>query len=112
MARFVIKRLLQMALIVFLASILIFAMVRVTPSDPIASMTKGKRISQETREALVKQYHLDKTVPEQYVIWITGALRGDLGNRLRHQLRIIPELKFFLDDSLDYVENIDKLLKG
>ena len=38
-ARFVIKRLLQMALIVFLASILIFAMVRVTPSDPIASMT-------------------------------------------------------------------------
>lgn len=80
MARFVIKRLLQMALIVFLASILIFAMVRVTPSDPIASMTKGKRISHETREALVRQYHLDKTVPEQYVIWITGALRGDLGN--------------------------------
>ena len=69
-----------MALIVFLASILIFAMVRVTPSDPIASMTKGKRISQETREALVRQYHLDKSVPEQYVIWITGALRGDLGN--------------------------------
>ena len=80
MARFVIKRLLQMALIVFLASILIFAMVRVTPSDPIASMTKGKRISQETREALIRQYHLDKSVPEQYVIWITGALRGDLGN--------------------------------
>ena len=80
MARFVIKRLLQMALIVFLASILIFAMVRVTPSDPIASMTKGKRISQETREALVRQFHLDKSVPEQYVIWITGALRGDLGN--------------------------------
>lgn len=69
-----------MALIVFLASILIFAMVRVTPSDPIASMTKGKRISQETREALVRQFHLDKSVPEQYVIWITGALRGDLGN--------------------------------
>ncbi|MBR2698358.1 MAG: ABC transporter permease [Clostridia bacterium] len=69
-----------MALIVFLASILIFAMVRVTPSDPIASMTKGKRISQETREALIRQFHLDKSVLEQYVIWITGALRGDLGN--------------------------------
>jgi len=34
-----------------------------------------------------------------------------LGKLERHQLRIIPELKFFLDDSLDYVENIDKLLK-
>ncbi|MBR4997864.1 MAG: 30S ribosome-binding factor RbfA [Bacteroidaceae bacterium] len=39
------------------------------------------------------------------------AIRFDLGNRLRHQLRIIPELKFFIDDSLDYLERIDELLK-
>ena len=31
--------------------------------------------------------------------------------RFRHQLRIIPELKFFVDDSLDYIEKIDALLK-
>lgn len=39
------------------------------------------------------------------------AIRFELGGRLRHQLRIIPELKFFLDDSLDYLERIDELLK-
>lgn len=38
-------------------------------------------------------------------------VRYDLGTRVRHQLRIIPELKFFVDDSLDYVENIDNLLR-
>ena len=38
-------------------------------------------------------------------------IRRELGNRIRHQARIIPELKFFLDDSLDYVEKIEKLLK-
>ena len=38
-------------------------------------------------------------------------LRFDLGTRMRHQLRIIPELKFFVDDSLDYAEHIDELLK-
>ncbi|MCF0198735.1 MAG: 30S ribosome-binding factor RbfA [Bacteroidaceae bacterium] len=38
-------------------------------------------------------------------------VRFDLGTRVRHQLRIIPELKFFVDDSLDYAENIDNLLK-
>ena len=38
-------------------------------------------------------------------------VRYELGTRLRHQLRIIPELKFFVDDSLDYVERIDELLK-
>lgn len=41
----------------------------------------------------------------------TKSIRYDLGTRVRHQLRIIPELKFFIDDSLDYIENIDTLLK-
>ncbi|WP_024993120.1 30S ribosome-binding factor RbfA [Phocaeicola paurosaccharolyticus] len=39
------------------------------------------------------------------------SVRYDLGVRVRHQLRIIPELKFFVDDSLDYVDRIDELLK-
>lgn len=40
-----------------------------------------------------------------------SAVRYKLGTLERHQLRIIPELRFFLDDSLDYVERIDQLLK-
>lgn len=39
------------------------------------------------------------------------SIRFELGTRVRHQLRIIPELKFFVDDSLDYVERINELLK-
>ena len=39
------------------------------------------------------------------------TVRFELGKRVRHQLRIIPELKFFIDDSLDYIEHIDELLK-
>lgn len=39
------------------------------------------------------------------------SIRYELGTRVRHQLRIIPELKFFIDDSLDYLERIDELLK-
>ena len=37
-------------------------------------------------------------------------VRFELGTRMRHQLRIVPELKFFIDDSLDYAEHIDELL--
>ena len=40
-----------------------------------------------------------------------NSIRSELGTRVRHQLRIIPELKFFVDDSLDYIEKIDALLK-
>lgn len=38
------------------------------------------------------------------------ALRYELGTRVGKQLRIIPELKFFVDDSLDYAQHIDELL--
>lgn len=41
----------------------------------------------------------------------TKSLRYELGTRVRHQLRIIPELTFFIDDSLDYIDHIDELLK-
>lgn len=40
------------------------------------------------------------------------AIRYELGKKVRHQLRIIPELYFHLDDSLDYIDNIDKLLQS
>ncbi len=39
------------------------------------------------------------------------TIRYELGTRVRNQLRIIPELRFFIDDSLDYIEHIDSLLK-
>jgi ribosome-binding factor A len=37
--------------------------------------------------------------------------RMELGKKVRHQLRIVPEITFLLDDSLDYAEHIDELLK-
>lgn len=40
-----------------------------------------------------------------------GHIRRQLGNNVRHQLRIVPEFQFYIDDSLDYAENIEKLLK-
>lgn len=39
-----------------------------------------------------------------------GEIRGQLGNKLRHQLRRIPELQFFEDDTLDHVSKIEDLL--
>ena len=39
-------------------------------------------------------------------------MRYALGQRVRNQLRIIPELRFFIDDSLDYIDRIDELLKA
>ncbi|MCA1758564.1 MAG: 30S ribosome-binding factor RbfA [Bacteroidales bacterium] len=43
---------------------------------------------------------------------ITKQLRGDLGRKLGKSLRVIPELEFYIDDSLDYIDNINKLIKS
>lgn len=39
------------------------------------------------------------------------SIRGELGKRVSKQLRIVPEMIYYIDDSLDYVEHIDELLK-
>ena len=49
--------------------------------------------------------------PSEKAEEMVKSIRYELGTRVRHQLRIIPELKFFVDDSLDYIEKIDSLLK-
>lgn len=40
----------------------------------------------------------------------SSEIRGELGNRVRHQLRSIPQLTFYIDDTLDYVFKIEELL--
>jgi ribosome-binding factor A len=40
-----------------------------------------------------------------------SKLRGLIGNVTRHQLRKIPNLEFYLDDTLEYVDKMDKLFK-
>jgi ribosome-binding factor A len=41
-----------------------------------------------------------------------SRIRHDLGQKVRSQLRIVPDISFLIDDSLDYIDNIDRLLKS
>jgi peptide/nickel transport system permease protein len=83
--RYVLKRVLSLILILLVVSGVIFFLIRLTPSDPIASITNGRRISDETRAALRAQYHLDQSLPRQYLIWLSGVFRGDLGDSFKHR---------------------------
>lgn len=42
----------------------------------------------------------------------SSKIRFDLGQKVRSQLRIVPDIAFHIDDSLDYIDKIDKLLKS
>lgn len=83
--RYTLKRLLSLVPILLAVSVVIFFLIRLTPSDPITSITNGRRISDETRAALTTQYHLDRSLPEQYLIWISGVFRLDLGDSFKYR---------------------------
>jgi peptide/nickel transport system permease protein len=85
MFRFFVKRVISLIPVLLVASAAVFFLIRLTPSDPIGSITGGKRISDETRAALVAEHHLDKSLAEQYIIWFTGVFHGDMGTSYRHR---------------------------
>lgn len=47
----------------------------------------------------------------EYLRSNSKQLRGELGRKVGKTLRVTPNLEFYIDDSLDYIENIDKLLR-
>ncbi len=58
---------------------IVFFMFRVIPGDPI-SMYIDSGLDQESQQLMMEMYGLDKSVPEQYVIYLKGLFTGDLGN--------------------------------
>lgn len=60
------------------------------------SIFGGSESAQEVLKNIKEQQHI---------------IRHELGKKMRQQLRVIPEFHFYLDDSLDYAEKIDGLLK-
>jgi len=85
LVRYILRRLLFLIPVLLVVSAVIFFLIRLVPSDPIGSITSGRRISEETRASLTAQYNLDKSLPRQYFIWIAGAVRGNLGDSYRHR---------------------------
>lgn len=85
MLKFIAKRLLQTIIVLIISSILIFAFVRMSPTDPVSVILGGKETSQETLNVVRASFNLDKPVAEQYFIWILGMLHGQMGLSFKYQ---------------------------
>ncbi|QKE83941.1 ABC transporter permease [Arthrobacter sp. NEB 688] len=78
MARFIIRRLLQMVGVVFVLSLLLFLWLRSLPGGTVSAIL-GERATPETREALTRALGLDQPVWVQYWKFLTRALQGEFG---------------------------------
>jgi peptide/nickel transport system permease protein len=93
MQRFIVRRVLQGLVTLFLVSIVVFILSRLT-GDPVALLL-SEFSTFEDKERLARQLGLDKPLVEQYVVFIWNATRGDLGRSIRGDHA--PALKLVLD---------------
>ena len=68
-------------------SVLVFVVVRVLPGDP-AELILGVERNPETLERLRRSLGLDRPLPVQYVEWLAGAVRGDLGTSIQYDVPV------------------------
>ncbi|MCE0491715.1 ABC transporter permease [Pantoea sp. Mb-10] len=82
MLELIVKRLLLAIPTLLLVSIMVFALQKLLPGDPVLAMA-GEERDPAVIAQLRAEYHLDDPLPTQYLAWVGNALHGDLGMSLR-----------------------------
>jgi peptide/nickel transport system permease protein len=72
LGRYIARRLLQAILVLFLLSMVLFALVNIAPGGPLAGQGGSRRIRPQKAQILKRQFGLDQPLPVQYVIWLLG----------------------------------------
>jgi peptide/nickel transport system permease protein len=87
MRRLILRRVVAFLATLFVVSLLVFTVVRVLPGDP-ALLIMGTEGSTDAAAALRRAMGLDRPIPVQYVEWLGGALRGDLGRSIQYDVAV------------------------
>lgn len=87
MLRAILGRLLVALPTMLLVTLLVFALQLLLPGDPALALA-GEERDPEAIAQIRAQHHLDRPIPVQYLIWLAGLLRGDLGTSLKTGLPV------------------------
>ena len=90
MGSYIIRRLLTMIPTLLVISVVVFILIQLPPGDIITStlesmQQQGMEVSGEQIQALKAQYHLDESMPMQYLSWVTNFVQGDMGYSIKYQ---------------------------
>ncbi len=81
MGAYILRRLVALVPVLMLVSMVAFALVHLTPGDPVANIL-GDKATPEDIERVRGQLGLNRPLHEQYVVWLFNVFRGDLGRSL------------------------------
>lgn len=85
MLSYILRRIAYSILVLIGVSIVVFALVRLAPGDPVQYML-GDNATAEQIEKIRQSYGLDKSYPEQYVTWMIKVIQGDLGESFYYKM--------------------------
>ena len=97
---YIFYRLLYLVPVLIGVTILVFVISHAIPGDP-ARMIAGQKASREAVENIRKSHGLDKPLPIQYLRYVSGLLRGDLGMSIRNHRPVLDDLKDFFPATLE-----------
>jgi peptide/nickel transport system permease protein len=102
MLRYIVRRLFQSILLLFLLSIAFFALLHLIPGGPDTAIgADNPTITLEQRAAIRHAYGLDQPLPVQYLSWLSTALRGNLGYSITNGRPVIVEIADRLPATLE-----------
>lgn len=87
---FLTRRLVGVAVTIWLVATLSFFLIRLAPGNPFANELRG--LSPEMERARKQQFHLDKPLAEQYLLWLNGVAHGDLGPSMKYRGKTVNEI--------------------
>lgn len=88
---FLLRRTLSMLFVLFVATVLVFAMLRLVPGDP-ARLLAGSTASAEDIERIRASMGLSMSLPEQYLTWLRSAAQGDFGTSITNGLPVFGQV--------------------
>ena len=91
MGRFILKRIGQTIIVLFIVSVFIFLLVSFLPGDPVYAMLGGE-ITQETYDRWYYELGLDKPLVLRYLSWVGNAIRGNLGTSASQHKAVVEVL--------------------
>lgn len=97
---YLLRRILLVIPILLGLSLITFTVSRVIPGDPVG-LAAGPQSTPEIRERLAEEFGLNKPLPVQYVDYITGLLRGDLGQSLYTRREVASDLRAYIPATLE-----------
>jgi peptide/nickel transport system permease protein len=101
MLAYIVRRLINMVIVIFLVSFLAFSTILLL-GDPVTALVgKGEALDEEQMEHRRKELGLDKPIPVQYIAWLGKVLHGDLGKSTHTKRLVVDELRLRIPVTLE-----------